>query len=98
MNILGIPFDEHQSRYLMHQLLCGVKYLHMIRIIHRDLKPENLLVDRRGNLKIADFGNACVCLTASLEHYETFCSLWYRPPELLLEASFYSPKVDMWSV
>lgn len=84
MNFLNIPFTEYQSRYLMHQLLCGVKYLHMSRIIHRDLKPDNLLVDRRGNLKIADFGSACVCLTASLEYYETFCSLWYRPPELLL--------------
>ncbi len=43
---------------LLAQLLLGLAHLHSHRILHRDLKPQNLLIDRSGNLKIADFGLA----------------------------------------
>jgi CD48 antigen len=39
-------------------LLLGMKYLHSRNIIHRDLKPGNLLIDDKGQIRIADFGTA----------------------------------------
>ena len=60
-----VPFNLPSRRKLTrlwqrftHQLISGVKYLHAHRILHRDLKPQNLLIDRDGNLKLADFGLA----------------------------------------
>ena len=51
-------FDDSMMRYIMHQLLDGVKYLHSHGIVHRDIKPENLLINKKGKVIIADFSFA----------------------------------------
>ena len=40
------------------QLLRGVAFCHDRRVLHRDLKPQNLLINKDGELKLADFGLA----------------------------------------
>lgn len=88
----------YQIKLFLYQLVNGVNYCHSRRIIHRDLKPQNLLVDRVGNLKIADFGLARAfgipikTLTHEIE------TLWYRAPEVLLGQKQYSLGVDIWAV
>lgn len=42
----------------MKQLLKGVAACHAQKLLHLDLKPANILINRSGNLKIADFGLA----------------------------------------
>ncbi|KAL6911764.1 hypothetical protein ACP4OV_000569 [Aristida adscensionis] len=37
-------------------VLCGLRHLHRLGVVHGDVKPSNLLVGRRGEVKIADFG------------------------------------------
>jgi len=85
------------TQCIVQQIIEGVKYLHDLKILHRDLKSANLLLNNRGEVKIADFG-----LGRRFRPDYTYTSkvvtLWYRAPELLLGAKQYSEKIDMWSV
>lgn len=50
--------DPNTVRSFMFQLLKGTAFCHENRVLHRDLKPQNLLINRKGELKIGDFGLA----------------------------------------
>lgn len=80
------------------QLLAGVHYMHVNKVIHRDLKASNLLINRKGELKIADWGLARSWNKEMKRLTNRVITLWYRPPELLLGCVDYDPKIDMWSV
>lgn len=98
LNVKEIPINPKLIKQYMQQLLNGLSYCHSKNIIHRDLKTQNLLIDREGNLKIADFGSAIEFDSNQQSKLNTFiCTLWYRAPEILLEDVYYSTSSDMWS-
>jgi predicted Ser/Thr protein kinase len=43
---------------IVPQICDALQYAHDAGIVHRDIKPENILLDRRGRVKVADFGLA----------------------------------------
>ncbi|KAF8246542.1 Pkinase-domain-containing protein [Wilcoxina mikolae CBS 423.85] len=94
----GMGLGEDMVKRFMNQLVSGVKYCHTHRILHRDLKPQNLLIDKEGNLKLADFGLARAFGVPLRTYTHEVVTLWYRSPEILLGGKQYSTGVDMWSV
>ncbi|PKS10297.1 hypothetical protein jhhlp_002048 [Lomentospora prolificans] len=92
-------FLPSEIKRLMLQLASGLAYIHDHYIIHRDLKTSNLLLNNKGQLKIADFGMARYTSDPPPDNLTTLVvTLWYRSPELLLGAKTYTAAIDMWSV
>ena len=91
------PFSESQVKCIFIQILRGLKYLHSNFIVHRDLKVSNLLMTDKGYLKIADFGLARLFGFPLRPMTPKVVTLWYRAPELLLNAPQQTTSIDMWS-
>jgi hypothetical protein len=56
--LLGRDWEPRRALEVVPQVCDALQYAHEEGVVHRDIKPENILVDRRGNVKIADFGLA----------------------------------------
>eukprot|EP01117_Protostelium_nocturnum_P015640 TRINITY_DN607_c1_g1_i3.p1 TRINITY_DN607_c1_g1~~TRINITY_DN607_c1_g1_i3.p1 ORF type:complete len:396 (+),score=128.86 TRINITY_DN607_c1_g1_i3:168-1355(+) len=91
-------FLSSEVKCLMIQLLSAMAHLHENWIIHRDLKTSNLLYNRKGILKVADFGLAREYGSPLKPYTPTVVTLWYRAPEVLLGSKTYTPAVDIWSI
>ncbi len=50
--------SPRQALEIVPQICDALQYAHDEGVVHRDIKPENVLVDRKGRVKIADFGLA----------------------------------------
>src|ERR1700692_110455 len=47
-----------QALAIVPHICEALQFAHELGVVHRDVKPENILLDKRGRVKIADFGIA----------------------------------------
>lgn len=106
-----VHFSVPEIKFMMRQLFMALDYLQQNQLLHRDLKSANILVNRKGVLKLADFGLARILIKANVQAYTNgtdprsqklpqytnrVVTMWYRPPELLLGARSYTQAIDIW--
>uniref|UniRef100_A0A3B3ZFV9 cyclin-dependent kinase n=1 Tax=Periophthalmus magnuspinnatus TaxID=409849 RepID=A0A3B3ZFV9_9GOBI len=94
----GNTIHVHNVKLFLFQLLRGLSYCHRRKVLHRDLKPQNLLINDKGELKLADFGLARAKSIPTKTYSNEVVTLWYRPPDILLGSTDYSTHIDMWGV
>lgn len=90
-------FSEKRAKFYIGELIIALKYMHeKERIVYRDIKPENMLLDKRGHLKVIDFGFA-KHLHEEEKTY-TFCGTPdYLAPEVI-RGDGYNYEADLWSL
>ncbi len=80
----GIPIPLASVVSYVEQIAEALDYAHQQKIIHRDIKPENLLVGRKGEILLSDFGIAVVAhQTTSLTTQDGLGTISYVAPEQL---------------
>ena len=91
------------ERTIVPQICDALQYAHEEGVVHRDIKPENILLDRKGRVKIADFGlakllgrdKADFTLTGSRQVMGT---LYYMAPEQVDRPLEVDHRADIYSL
>jgi serine/threonine protein kinase len=84
---------------IIQQILSGLSYLNIVlKQMHRDIKPDNILINKRGQVKLTDFGISKQITGDETEKARTFVgTLTYMSPERM-EGEKYSYAGDLWSL
>ncbi|KAL2469796.1 CBL-interacting serine/threonine-protein kinase 7 [Abeliophyllum distichum] len=91
-------FSESTSRRFFHQIVSALLFCHQNGIAHRDIKPQNLLLDKKGSLKITDFGLSALPEQKIDGLIYTACGTpAYTAPEVVYRKGYDGSKADAWS-
>jgi len=94
---------------IVPQICDALQFAHDEGVVHRDIKPENILIDKRGRVKIADFGLAKLlgvdaddsaaekAFTLTGTH-QVMGTLHYMAPEQMQGSSAVDHRADIYSL
>ena len=87
---------------IVPQICDALQFAHDEGVVHRDIKPENILLDKRGRVKIADFGLAKL-LGAKIDHaltgtHQIMGTPHYMAPEQIQGTRDVDHRADIYSL
>lgn len=94
-SLCALRSDEEVLSDIAEQVLHGLQFLHDNRQMHRDLKPGNILLNCKGQVKLADFG-----ISRALDGTAGFANSFvgtvtYMSPERIVGENYSYPS-DIW--
>jgi len=95
--------EPKEALAIIPQICEALQFAHDEGVVHRDIKPENILIDKKGRVKIADFGLAKLVSTAPddlslTREGGTMGTPMYMAPEQLEGAKHVDHRADIYSL
>ncbi len=99
----GGPLQPELALSIVPQICAALQYAHGEGVVHRDIKPENILLDNKGQVKIADFGLAKLTRKSAAEFTLTgsrqvMGTIDYMAPEQRTSPQDVDHRVDIYAV
>jgi serine/threonine protein kinase len=91
------PMSETQIARVLREVLQALDFLHTHNRVHRDIKSDNILLNARGDVKLADFGHCTVLTDAEPTRHSVVGTPFWMAPEVV-KGLEYGAKVDIWSL
>ena len=86
-----------EALHFASQICHALSHAHSKGIVHRDIKPHNIMVEKNGNIKVADFGIARLQDSQNTLTQETLGSVHYISPEQA-EGKLVDARSDLYSL
>ena len=95
--------SPEETLAIVPQICDALQFAHDEGIVHRDIKPENILLDKRGRVKIADFGLAKLLGQAAGDvsvtgTQQVMGTLHYMAPEQMEGTKAIDHRADIYSL
>jgi len=97
------PLSYRNAIELLRQAAAGLAFAHENGVIHRDVKPHNFMVDKNGQLKVADLGLALFQIDSPERHTQdgnvaVLGTVDYIAPEQAWDSRKVDRRADMYSL
>lgn len=95
----GQRFAQEELERWWNQLVSALNYTHTQGIVHRDIKPSNIFIDKKGDVKLLDFGIAKVRESVLMTQTGAMMgTLMYMSPEQVQDSKHIGPESDIYSL
>ncbi|MDR2897543.1 MAG: serine/threonine protein kinase, partial [Spirochaetaceae bacterium] len=94
-------FSNEMALLILHDACLGLKYAHDHGVVHRDIKPGNILISKKGEIKLADFGIAASDAedeSGLTQAGMTLGTPAYMPPEQFADSKSVDKRADIYAL